>query len=98
MKILVITNHSFMLWRFRRELIGQLLCSHEVVISVPFGDHTEDFQALGCRMIDTRVDRRGINPMTDLKLFWRYRKLLRQERPDLVITYTIKPNIYGGMA
>ncbi len=98
MKILVITNHSFMLWRFRRELIGQLLCSHEVVISVPFGDHTEDFQAIGCRMIDTQVDRRGINPMTDLRLYLTYRDLLTAEKPDLVVTYSIKPNIYAGFA
>ena len=98
MKILVITNHSFMLWQFRRELIEALLKEHEVVISVPFGDHIEDFEKLGCRMIDTAVDRRGINPKTDLKLDHTYRKLLKTERPDMVITYSIKPNIYAGFA
>lgn len=98
MKILVITNHSFMLWQFRRELIEALLKEHEVVISVPFGDHIEDFEKLGCRMIDTAVDRRGINPKTDLKLYHTYRELLKTERPDMVITYSIKPNIYAGFA
>ena len=98
MKILVITNHSFMLWQFRRELIEELLKEHEVVISVPFGDHIEDFKALGCRMIDTDVDRRGINPAKDLKLYRTYRKLLKTEQPDMVITYSIKPNIYAGFA
>ena len=48
-------------------------------------------------MILTPVDRRGINPVKDLGLLVRYWKLLRQEKPDLVITYTIKPNIYGGL-
>ena len=52
---------------------------------------------MGCRFLDTPVDRRGINPVTDLKLFIRYWKLLAGEKPDLVITYTIKPNIYGGI-
>ena len=98
MKILIITNHSFMLWRFRRELIEQLLCMHEVVISVPFGDHIADFEAIGCRMIDTPVDRRGINPLTDLRLYLTYRALLMTEKPDMVITYSIKPNIYAGFA
>lgn len=98
MKILVITNHSFMLWQFRRELIEELLNENEVVISVPFGDHIEDFQKLGCRMIDTPVDRRGINPKTDMKLYRTYRNLLKTERPDMVITYSIKPNIYAGFA
>lgn len=97
MKILIITNHSYMLYRFRRELIAQLQKDHEVVLSMPFVGHEEDFQAMGLRCINTDVDRRGINPRTDLKLMDTYRNLLRAERPDLVLTYSIKPNIYAGM-
>ena len=97
-KILIITNHSYMLYRFRLELIRSLMEEHEVVLSMPFVGHEEDFQALGLRCIKTDVDRRGINPATDVKLFRAYQKLLRQEKPDLVITYSIKPNVYGGMA
>ena len=55
-------------------------------------------EQLGCQFIDTPVDRRGINPKTDLKLFARYRKLLQEVKSDRVITYTIQPNIYDGMA
>lgn len=97
-KFLIITNHSYMLWQFRRELIEELLKQGEVVISVPFGDHIEDFKALGCRMIDTPVDRRGINPVKDLGLYRKYKKLLKAEQPTMVITYSIKPNVYGGYA
>ena len=43
-RVVIFTNHSFMLWQFRRELIEELLKEHEVVISVPFGDHIDDFQ------------------------------------------------------
>ena len=75
-----------MLWQFRRELIEELLKQGEVVISVPFGDHIEDFKALGCRMIDTPVDRRGINPVKDLGLYRKYKKLLKAEQPTMVIT------------
>ena len=97
-KILIISNHSFMLWRFRRELIAALLAQgHEIVISVPFTEHVDDFRAMGCRMIDTAVDRRSINPLTDARLIAAYRKLLSAEKPDLVITYSIKPNIYAGL-
>ena len=98
MKTLLITNHSFMLWQFRRELIVELQKESEVVISVPFGDHVEDFRAMGCRMIDTPLDRRSVNPVKDLALYRRYRQILREEKPDRVITYSIKPNIYGGFA
>ena len=77
MKILIITNHSYMLYRFRRELIQALMQDHEVVLSMPFVGHEEDFQAMGLRCINTDVDRRGINPKTDLKLFTAYRRLLK---------------------
>ena len=96
--VLIATNHSFMLWQFRRELIAELLREHNVIISAPRGDHWEDFETMGCRMEDTPIDRRGVNPATDLRLFFHYRALLRREKPDLVITYSIKPNIYAGFA
>lgn len=97
-KILILTNHSYMLYRFRTELIRTLMRDHEVVLSMPFVGHEEDFKAMGLRCIETEVDRRGINPKHDLKLFALYRKLLKAEKPDMVITYSIKPNIYGGWA
>ena len=98
MKILILANFDVGLYQFRRELIAALLEEHEVVLSLPDGDLVRPLEELGCRFADTPVDRRGINPVTDGKLFVRYLKLMRQEKPDLVITYTIKPNIYGGMA
>ena len=97
-KILIVTNHSYMLYRFRLELIQTLRQEHEVVLLMPFVGHEEDFQALGIRCIKTDVDRRGINPKTDWKLFQTYRELLQQEKPDMVVTYSIKPNIYMGLA
>ena len=97
-KILILTNHSYMLYRFRTELIRELMKDHEVVLSMPFVGHEEAFQAMGLKCIETEVDRRGINPKRDLKLLNFYRRLLKAEKPDMVITYSIKPNIYGGWA
>lgn len=97
-KVLIITNHSYMLYQFRRELIQELRKEHEVVLSMPFVGHEDDFQAMGIRCIETDVDRRGINPKTDLKLLKNYFRLLKEEMPDLVITYSIKPNVYAGYA
>lgn len=96
MKFLIVTNHSYMLWQFRRELIEALLQRGEVVISTPFVGHEEDFQKLGCRCIETKLERRGMNPLQERKLFAAYRQLLKTEKPDLVITYSIKPNLYAG--
>lgn len=63
---------------------------------MPFVGHEEDFQNMGIRCIETDVDRRGINPVTDMKLIRTYKKILKEEKPDQVITYSIKPNIYAG--
>lgn len=97
-KILILTNHSYMLFRFRLELIEALAKTHEVVLSMPFVGHEDDFRALGLRCIETEIDRRSMDPRTDWRLFRTYRRLLQQERPDLVVTYSVKPNIYGGLA
>ena len=80
-KILILTNHSYMLYRFRLELIQELMKEHEVLLSMPFVGHEEDFQALGLRCIKTDVDRRGINPVTDIKLFHTYQ--------DIVLPFSI---------
>lgn len=98
MKILIMANFDVGLYRFRRELIAELLKKHEVLISLPDGDLVRPLEEMGCRFILTQIDRRGINPIKDIKLFMRYFKILRREKPDLVITYTVKPNIYGGIA
>ncbi|MBQ8230372.1 MAG: sugar transferase [Lachnospiraceae bacterium] len=97
-KILVITNHSYMFWQFRKELIAELMKEHEVVLSMPFVGHEDDFQAMGLRCIETKVDRRGMNLKKDLELLKTYYTMLRNERPDMVITYSIKPNVYAGLA
>lgn len=96
-KILVVTNHSYMLYRFRKELIEKLLIEYEVVLSMPFVGHEDDFKAMGCRCIETNIDRRGMNPIKDLKLMHFYNQLIKKEKPEKVITYSIKPNVYMGM-
>ncbi len=96
-RILILANNDVGLYKFRKELIQELLKKHSVFISLPDGELVQELIQMGCQFIDTPVDRRGINPMTDLQLLKRYRQILRTIKPDLVITYTIKPNIYGGL-
>lgn len=98
MNILILANYDVGLYRFRRELIQSLLERNEVLIALPEGNLVHPLEEMGCHFVDTPIDRRGLNPVTDLKLFFRFFKLLRQQKPDLVITYTIKPNVYGGLA
>ena len=46
-KILIMTNHSYMLYRFRLELIQEMRKAHEVVLSMPFVGHEEEFSGIG---------------------------------------------------
>lgn len=98
MRVMILANFDLGLYQFRKELIQELLKDNEVIISLPYGELVEPLKKMGCKFIDTPVDRRGINPITDIKLFQNYRRLLKKEKPDIVITYTIKPNVYGGLA
>ena len=53
---------------------------------------------MGLRCIETDIDRRSINPFKDMKLLKTYRQMLDELQPDMVVTYSIKPNIYMGTA
>ena len=97
MKILILANFDVGLYQFRRELIEVLLTEHQVILGLPDGPLVRPLEEMGCGFQHIEMERRGINPVTDLKLCRAYWKLIRREKPDLVITYTIKPNIYGGL-
>lgn len=97
MKIVIFTNHSYMLYQFRRELIARLCDKNEVILGMPFVGHQDDFEKMGCKCIQIDIDRRGINPFKDIHIIKKYHSILLQEQPDKVITYSIKPNIYAGL-
>jgi glycosyltransferase involved in cell wall biosynthesis len=99
MKVLVLANFGMGLYNFRKELLVELIKqNHEVYISLPNDDYVPKLEKLGCKFIDTRLERRGTNPFRDLTLLLDYVKIMKNIKPDIVLTYTIKPNIYGGIA
>lgn len=97
-KVLVLTNSSGGLYDFRGEFIEALCASYEVWVSMPDDVKGMELTAAGCHIIEMPINRRGINPLEDLKLYRAYAKMMKELKPDLVITYTIKPNVYGGFA
>lgn len=98
MQILILANHSGGLYDFRKDLIAELKTHASVAVAVPHNDRWDELNGLADRVIELPVDRRGMNPLHDGKLFRQYRAILGEIKPDLVLTYTIKPNIYGGLA
>lgn len=98
-KILILSNSSGGLYNFRKELIEELVDrGFAVYISTPKGSKVELLQEIGALFIETSIERRGINPFNDLKLCLYYRQIVKTVAPDMVLTYTIKPNIYGSVA
>ena len=94
-----LVNHDVVIYNFRLELVERLVADgHSVVISSPYGERIEDLKALGCQYREIAISRHGMNPVQELKLLKDYIALMKEVKPDIVLTYTIKPNIYGGMA
>ena len=98
MKILIATNIDLGLYKFRKELIEELLKENEVYLSLPNGKYVNYFKKIGCKFFPYQFDRHGTNPLKDLQQMNYYKKLLKVIKPDIVFTYTIKPNIYCGAA
>lgn len=96
--ILVLTNSSGGLYDFRGEFIEELCKKYKVYVSMPDDVKEQELVDQGCLIIKTAINRRGINPLEDLKLYRAYGKIMKELKPDLVVSYTIKPNIYGGFA
>ena len=59
MKIMILANNDVGLYQFRKELIEELRKENEVIISLPYGDFIEPLKKMGCKFIDTPVDREG---------------------------------------
>ncbi len=98
MNIAIISNATRGLYSFRRELIELLAKTHKVTIVSSGSERKEAFEEMGCSFIEVPVDRHGTNPIKEFKLVKTYEKLLKELKSDVVLTYTIKPNIYAGMA
>ena len=98
-RVLFLVNHEVVIYNFRLEIVERLLADgHEVHISSPYGERIDELTALGAKYHEIVISRHGLNPLSELNLLRDYKKLLKEVRPDIVLGFTIKPNIYGAMA
>lgn len=98
MKILILSNNAAGLYKFRKELLIDLISKgFEVYLSISPDEYSEKIREIGCYILNTELDRRGTNPIKDFLLILAYRKYIKRIGPDVVLTYTIKPDIYGGL-
>lgn len=97
-KVLILVNHDVVIYNFRKELVERLIKDgFEVTISSPYGERIDDLIKMGCKYIEATISRHGTNILEEIKLISYYKKSIKALKPDIVLSYTIKPNIYGGM-
>lgn len=98
-KIYLIACKDYNFYNFRSELILKLVeMGYDVTLICPEGNKIPFFKEHGCNFIGHTMDRRGTNPINDLKLLWTYYKIFKKGKPDLVLSYTTKSVLYGGIA
>lgn len=96
--VLIFANDAGGLYSFRRELLEALKNEYKVSFCTPASEITSKIEALDCHFIPCNaLERRSTSPLHDFKLLRFYRALLNNVKPDVVLTYTIKPNVYGGV-
>jgi glycosyltransferase involved in cell wall biosynthesis len=99
MKIAIVLNTSWNIYNFRSGLVRSFVAQgHDVTAISPVDHYTEKLRELGCRHIPVRMDSRGANPVKDLLLVGELFRIYRRLKPDVILHYTIKPNIYGTLA
>lgn len=101
MKVLMIAPYLPSVLKFRASLIRDIIeRGHEVVVCVPDVDAAGrgEIEKIGALVVETPLQRTGKNPFADLGYYRRLRRVIKQQKPDRVFTYTIKPNIWGGFA
>ena len=100
MRVALVINTSWNIWNFRRGLVRALQAAgHEVLAIAPLDAYSDRLESeLGCRYVPILMENKGTNPIKDVQLTRRFVAVYKRERPDVVLHFTIKPNIYGTLA
>lgn len=95
--IVILSNDPTWTYNLRRELlIGLKNQGYRVIIVVGKGNKIDDLKALGCEIIDVALNRHGKSIKEEVNLIRSYNRVFREIRPDVVLSFTIKPNLYGA--
>lgn len=98
-KLILVSPKNRTVYNFRGDLIRKFQQEgYEVVVTGPNRDDIEKVEALEVRFVEIPMAKNGTNPFADLSYRKRLKKLFLEEKPDVVLSYTIKPVIYGSWA
>lgn len=97
-RILLLANEYTTILNFRMELIRALNADgHKVFAAIPHDENNIDIEAAGCTIVNFDVSRKGTNPLKEIKVIKQVKFIIDIIKPDIVFTFTIKPNVYGGI-
>ncbi len=95
-KIAIVLNASWNVWNFRLTLLQALeRAGHEISVIAPEDEYVERIP-FPCYSI--RIQSKSTNPVVDARTLFDLIRVFRKTRPDIVLLYTAKPNIYGNLA
>lgn len=98
-RVVLLANDTTYTYNLRLALIQELINKkYEIYIIAEILKFKDELESIGCHLINIDIGRHGTNPLSDIKLMKKYKKILKQIKPDYVLSYNIKPNVYGGMA
>ncbi|MEZ9488243.1 glycosyltransferase [Vibrio breoganii] len=98
-KIVITANTSWYLFNFRKNTITALIQEGYCVIAVsPKDGYSKKLETLGVEHFHIDIDQGGTNPINDLKTFFSFVTLYRKLKPDVVLNFTPKNNIYSTLA
>src|SRR5260370_37168890 len=99
MRIAIVLNTSWNIYNFRLNFVKALLAEgHEVHTIAPYDNYTHHLTEVGCIHHDLKMDSRGAKPVKDFLLVFELLSAYRKVKPDVILHYTIKPNVYGTLA
>lgn len=99
--VLVLGGYDQSLINFRGPLLRAMVqAGHDVIAAAPTKTPgvPPRLAAMGVRFVPVALSRAGLNPVTDALTLVRLNMLFNREHPDVVLSYTIKPVIYGSLA
>ena len=99
MKVAITINTSWNIYNFRLGLVRALLAEgHQVIAIASLDSYSEKLQFEGCDFIPIEIQNTGTNPIREFKLYRQLKRIYNQHKPDVILHYTVKPNIYGSIA
>lgn len=96
--IMMVANDTTFIYKLRKEILEAFIDKgYKVTVVAKKLKFISELESIGCRLLDFNLNRIGTNPISDINLLSQIKNILKREKPDLVFTNSIKPNVYFGI-